>query len=472
MRKLRKIICVVLFAALVLSLAACAGNGTGADTTAPESDAPSVQEDDRAEVEPEDETDDLVAEDEEEPGDDEDVTATGLSGQIRFMSFSLEASEAEWMELMIASFREAHPDVSIEVQRISIDTYVMMLQTQVASGDAPDIFQIEGAMMHEFHDNGFLADLTGSAVVNSFNQEDLVNLTFDGMVKGVPISTTTMAVIYNRDAFVEAGISEVPTTLDEFHEVLAQLQESGIYPIAAGFMDGWCIMADMQADYITAVLSREPDSILDLISREKTFADSQLWYDVFDRMFYRYQFTNSDPFGTNWSTVGDLLATGRAAMVLNGSWTISHIRDRNPDANLGVFAFPYDNSTDRRLLIQTPHGGYSVFSGSDNLETAKAFLAHMYTPENASLWTSMRQGLSLAIGAEPPADPAWEDVFAYIGSGDIFMLGTVDHNFPHEFRNAVETITARHLLNPNRTVAGLLADLDTEFDRIHAFDSE
>ena len=451
MKRMFAVLFLTLAFAMAMGLSACAGEAdppAPAPAPAAEPGAPAAQPEAA------------------EPAD----AAEGLSGHIRFMSFSLEASEAEWMEMMIASFRETHPDVTIDVQRISIDTYVMMLQTQVASGDAPDIFQIEGAVMHEFHANGFLADLSNAAVVNSFNREDLVNLTFDGMVKGVPISTSTMAVIYNRDAFAEAGVPGVPRTLDEFHAALVLLQNAGFEPIAAGYMDGWCIMADIQADYITSILSREPNSILDLMSRDKTFAESQLWYDMFDRFFYRYQFTNADPFGTNWSIVGDLMATGRTAMLLNGSWSISHIRDRNPDANLGVFAFPYCNNADaRRLLIQTPHGGYSVFSGSENLDIAKAFLAHMYTEENASLWTYMRSGLSLAIGAAPPADPAWEDVFAYIDASNTFIQGTVDHNFPHEYRMAVETITARHLLNPNRTVAGLLADLDTEFDRIHAF---
>jgi raffinose/stachyose/melibiose transport system substrate-binding protein len=276
-----------------------------------------------------------------------------------------------------------------------------------------------------------------------------------------------MCVIYNKDVFNAAGIQKVPETLDEFYEDLGILKARGIAPIAAGYKETWCIMADIQTDYIASVLGKDRNAILDLLSRKKTFTGNALWRDMFGRFFERYQYVSSDPFGTDWNTAVDLLASGRAAMVINGSWGVSAFRDKSSTAGIGLFALPVSNNPqDTKLVVMSNNGGYSVYRNTPYPDEALAFMSLLASPEMGSVSARMTNQVSIIKGAEAPSEPAWKDANAYINRGQVFSNGDIDHNFPNEYRVAVETILSKHLLAGAKDVDALLRDLDSEFDRI------
>jgi raffinose/stachyose/melibiose transport system substrate-binding protein len=276
-----------------------------------------------------------------------------------------------------------------------------------------------------------------------------------------------MCVIYNKDVFNAAGIQKVPETLTEFYEDLRILKARGVSPIAAGYKETWCIMADIQADYILSVLGKDRNAILDLLSRKKTFAGNTLWRDMFGRFFERYQYVSSDPFGTDWNSAVDMLAAGKAAMVINGSWGVSAFRGKSSTAGIGLFALPVSNNPqDTKLIVMSTNGGYSIFKNTPNPDEALAFMALYASPEMGSLSARMTNGVSIIKGAEAPAEPAWKDANAYINREQVFSNGDIEHNFPNEYRVAVETVLSKHLLAGAKDVDALLAELDSEFDRI------
>ena len=53
-----------------------------------------------------------------------------------------------------------------------------------------------------------------------------------GVVNGVPYQPNLMPLWYNKDLFAQAGITELPKTMDEFYAVCEKLQEAGITPIS------------------------------------------------------------------------------------------------------------------------------------------------------------------------------------------------------------------------------------------------
>jgi len=59
-----------------------------------------------------------------------------------------------------------------------------------------------------------------------------------------------------------------------------------------------------------------------------------------------------------------------------------------------------------------------------------------------------------------------------VESGKTFSQGSIDHNFPNEYRTAVETLVSKHLLSEEKDVETLLKNLDEEFDRIAGAESK
>jgi spermidine/putrescine-binding protein len=130
-------------------------------------------------------------------------------------------------------------------------------------------------------------------------------------------------------------------------------------------------------------------------------------------------------------------------------------------------AFPSNNNpADSKLIIMSNAGGLAIYKGTPNKDAALAFMALYASPEMNTANAKMTNNVSIVRGAEAPNESAWQDAYAYMANGQTFSNGAIDHNFPNEYRVAVENITSKHLLAGARDVNALLRELDTEFDRI------
>jgi raffinose/stachyose/melibiose transport system substrate-binding protein len=145
-------------------------------------------------------------------------SAGGQKKQLAILQHIGEEPSLRWLEFVIKTFQERNPDVNVELQNMSFDSYVTTLQTKIASNDAPDIFPTEGEQMQSFYTSGYLLDMTGQSFVQNFNPDDLALVTINGEFIAVPSGFGSMCVVYNKELFTSAGINKVPETLTEFYD--------------------------------------------------------------------------------------------------------------------------------------------------------------------------------------------------------------------------------------------------------------
>lgn len=382
-----------------------------------------------------------------------------LAGSIQYLIHSGDRTGLAHAHAVAEEFHRMHPDAHVEIQNLSYDNYVSTVRSRIASGNAPDVFSVEGDFMRELSANGYLADVADVATPLGIAEDDLKAVTFDGVVAAVPsISAAVYCVMYNRACFDAAGLTEPPKTLDGFYEACRALERQGITPIAAGYKEFWPLMADMQTDYVGSVLCRAPDEIRSLVARESTFAGSELWRQSLARLCQRYRFVNSDAFETDWAEACRRVAMGEAAMVLSGRWAASSIQENNEAASLGAFPLPFSNDpNEAKIVMLRSVRGFSVSSHSDNPALAKAFLLFM-----------LQQSRSSGTPDTPdiPKPSIWRDIDAYVESGRVTYLEGVEHNFPGEYRKAIENTVSKHLQSMPGQVDALLRDVDAEFDRL------
>ena len=50
--------------------------------------------------------------------------------------------------------------------------------------------------------------------------------TYDDVVYGIPVSVQFTGIFYNKTVFEEAGITQIPRTIDEFMDVLKTIKEN------------------------------------------------------------------------------------------------------------------------------------------------------------------------------------------------------------------------------------------------------
>jgi multiple sugar transport system substrate-binding protein len=90
--------------------------------------------------------------------------------------------------------------------------YFEKLKTELAAGNAPDIFWIGGVELADFVNTGEILDLKplidadSSFDINAFYPNVIEQLTRDGAVYGLPRDISTMVTYYNADMFEAAGL--------------------------------------------------------------------------------------------------------------------------------------------------------------------------------------------------------------------------------------------------------------------------
>ena len=131
---------------------------------------------------------------------------------LRYFTFSAAPDHLEDLDQMIAIFEEAHPDIKIEVETASWDDYFTKLQTLIAGGIAPDIFELNYENFVSYASKGVLLDLDPLAAADSSFDETIFYpraydaFNYNGMQLGLPETFSTVLLFYNKDMFDQAGL--------------------------------------------------------------------------------------------------------------------------------------------------------------------------------------------------------------------------------------------------------------------------
>jgi multiple sugar transport system substrate-binding protein len=61
---------------------------------------------------------------------------------LRYFNFTAGSDHVEDLNTIIAAFEEANPGITVEVDSAPFADYFTLLQTDVISGEAPDVFEL------------------------------------------------------------------------------------------------------------------------------------------------------------------------------------------------------------------------------------------------------------------------------------------------------------------------------------------
>ena len=80
---------------------------------------------------------------------------------IRYFTFSAAPDHLKDLDTIIAGFEKENPGIKITVETAAFADYFTLLQSGVASGDAPDVFELNYENFVTYAANGTLLDLSG-----------------------------------------------------------------------------------------------------------------------------------------------------------------------------------------------------------------------------------------------------------------------------------------------------------------------
>ena len=165
------------------------------------------------------------------------------SDELTFTTWGTEA-EIGGFERAIAAFQDATPGASVRLNVVPYAEMFENIDAQLQAGNPPDIFRALYTNLGTYAGRDQLLDLSSYVDTDfggQFTDQMWQAVQYDGAPYAVPHVTDTSTILYNKQAFADAGITSVPDTLEsawtweEFDQVLLQLRAAlpaDRYPLA------------------------------------------------------------------------------------------------------------------------------------------------------------------------------------------------------------------------------------------------
>lgn len=281
---------------------------------------------------------------------------------------------------------EAETGLVVELSTSAGEDLLRQVETSTFGGNAPDIVITNlVAEATGWLGNGTTVDvapvLEGLGLGSAVRADALTEWAdAEGRIQGVPLLGFVWPVWYNLDLLEEAGISEVPTTIEELEQAAADLQAAGIAPFVVGGSD-WSgnklflqfVQGRVGADEFKELVSSggwcgSPAAMAG-IEDFVTLRDAGLFIDSVE--------------GYTADQMNPTFYEGGAAMMSAGSWAFPGVPD---GLNLALGGLPVpatDGAYTKPTAMQgnTSSGIFVTTTGAeDNLAAVEAFIAKFMQP--------------------------------------------------------------------------------------------
>ena len=139
-------------------------------------------------------------------------TTTAKTTTLTYFTFSAAPDHLKDLNNIIAGFQKKYPNIKIKVQTASYNDYFTKLQTQVASGQAPDTFELNYENFVTYASSGKLLNLSKIAATDKFFKPAIYYprayqaFQLKGTQFGLPETFSVVLLFYNKDLFRAAGV--------------------------------------------------------------------------------------------------------------------------------------------------------------------------------------------------------------------------------------------------------------------------
>lgn len=319
-------------------------------------------------------------------------TADGGSEQItlRFSWWGGEERLAATLDV-IKQFEELNPNIKIEPEYGSSDGYADKLATQLASGTAPDIIQIDPGLMPALvsDETNYFLDLNNSSFNFSNFDENYyklrINGFYDGKQLGIPTGISGGAVLVNQGLADQIGIDfHTQYTWDDIFDWAKKVRE----------YDDSMYLICSNKDYVANILANNYAKQLS----GKTFINeetkeinltSEQWQEVYTFVKRLYDEEVIAPASYSAAYSGDNMQSdpnwiaGKYVCSFTYMSTMETLAAANADAEYTAGLFPLYQGSDVDAWNANCPQIIAINAKSKNPEAAVEFLDYFFNNEKA-----------------------------------------------------------------------------------------
>lgn len=378
---------------------------------------------------------------------------------VSLIHYMGEKQKKDGLQMLIDGYKATHPNVEFEVTAIETSNYLTTLKTMIAAGDTPDIIFGKPKEYTDLLDAGHMADMTGASFVSNLAPGSVPSMVYKNKVYGVPVDLQTIGIFYNKKVFADNGV-KVPTTWNELNAASDKFKAMGIAPYAHPYKDAWTVFVDYFADEYV-VRADYPEMYEQIQAGKKKFSDYPHFKETLQRLRTRATYGSGDDWGTDNGTAQNMLATGKAAMYVMGSWAVGDFLTNFPNASIGYFPVPVSNDPAKNKLAIGVDDAWMASAGSENMETVLDFFKYISTPEASMTWMKATKTISLSANITGYTyDPISQDIINLLNSGNV-----TNFHAPVLFSSALEDVYRNMIVEASASANKDLDSIVAEFDK-------
>lgn len=169
------------------------------------------------------------------PGATEGTGGTGASEAQNFSFASWSLSEEVPSTIIQANMDTFAQNAGVEIAPVSLpyNEYLNQLTLQVRGGQFSGAAQLDIAWLGTLAALGRLRDVSALTQGRGYTQAALESSQFDGVQYGLPWTSAAIGMVANAEILEQVGASTVPDTIEDFEDLLRELQGLGVIPYAA-----------------------------------------------------------------------------------------------------------------------------------------------------------------------------------------------------------------------------------------------
>ena len=300
------------------------------------------------------------------------VQAEEISGSLEILSNIEEAMMQEYLD----AFQKKYPEVEIDYQFYA--DYENEVKVRMESGDYGDVLFVPGSVHTSDCAKYFVPLGTYEELSEKYNYLESSKY-IEQTVYGIPSSAYLSGIVYNKDVFYQAGISETPKSIDEFLVALQHIKErTSAIPFYTNYVADWTLQFWERFPYIE--MTGNPDYKENLfVNISNPFSKGSTHYQVYKMLYdiVEGELSERNPLMSDWEQSKIWLNEGKIACMAIGSWAVSQCKEAGEYADAVAF-MPFPNEIDGRqyMSIFTDYC-YAINKNSENKEAAKAYIDFM-----------------------------------------------------------------------------------------------
>jgi multiple sugar transport system substrate-binding protein len=289
---------------------------------------------------------------------------------------------------LVEDFNATHTDVKVNAQiGADADSLQGKMTAALAGGKYPDVVYIFGPNVANLARSPKALDLTEAVKTKAWNWDDFYPaarqaVTIDGKVRAIPALIDSMAVVYNKKLFSQAGIPapKAGWTWDEYREIAKKLTNKSKGMFGTGWPGVgdedtvwrlWPMIWDLGGDVLAPGGTQvgyggQPGLQALTLLNEMAAKDKSVYIDKTSGSEKMYEVFNSN----------------RMGMVPTGPWELPQIMEAKVD--YGVVPMPTFNG--KPVTIAGPDTWMLFDNGDDRARAAQEFVQWLTAPTQDARW--------------------------------------------------------------------------------------